>query len=82
VGGIAEMKRMWLRARFRGKGVGRALAETLIAAAREEGYGAVRLETLSVMPHARELYRSMGFTEVPHPSAEPFPGSMVMERLL
>ncbi len=80
--GVAEMKRMWLRPRFRGKGIGRALADTLVAAAREEGYGAVRLETLSVMPRARELYRSMGFVEIPHTSGQPFPGSVIMERLL
>ncbi len=79
---VAEMKRMWLRPRFRGMGIGRALARTLIEAASEEGYSAVRLETLSIMPRARELYRSMGFVDVPHTSDQPFPGSTVMQRLL
>ncbi len=79
---VAEMKRMWLRPRYRGMGIGRVLARTLIEAASEEGYSAVRLETLTIMPRARDLYRSMGFVDIPHTSAQPFPGSTVMQRLL
>lgn len=75
----AEMKRMWLRPAHRGKGLGRVVADALIAAAREEGYRVVRLETLSVMPTARELFRGMGFREIPHEKKNPFPGSVLME---
>lgn len=76
---VAEMRRMWLRPAHRGKGLGRVVADALLAAAREEGYRAVRLETLSVMPTARELFRAMGFREIPHEKKNPFPGSVLME---
>lgn len=79
---VAEMKRMWLRPAHRGKGLGRAVAAALVAAAREEGYRSVRLETLSVMPTARELYKAMGFREIPHEKKDPFPGSVLMEMRL
>lgn len=75
----AEMKRMWLRPEHRGKGLGRVVADALIAAAREDGYRVVRLETLSVMPAARSLFKTMGFEEVPHVKRNPFPGSVLME---
>jgi GNAT superfamily N-acetyltransferase len=42
---ICEMKRMYVRPEFRGMRVGRQLAEALILAARESGYGLMRLET-------------------------------------
>ncbi|HEU4385197.1 MAG TPA: GNAT family N-acetyltransferase [Anaeromyxobacteraceae bacterium] len=76
--GAAEMKRMWVRPAFRGRGLGRAVAEALLAAARAEGYARVRLDTLPVMTEAQALYRSLGFVEVP-PGPNPHPGAIHME---
>src|SRR5207245_313020 len=58
---IAEMKRVYVRPAFRGKGLGRALVEAVIAAARLIGYRKLRLETTTFMEGAQALYRSLGF---------------------
>ena len=60
----AEMKRLYVRAGFRGAKVGLALTERIIADAREIGYRALVLDTLSTMHRAQELYRSLGFVEI------------------
>jgi putative acetyltransferase len=60
-----EMKRLWVRTAHQGKGLGRALAEAIVAAARERHYTAMYLDT---MPHSMQaayaLYRAMGFHPV------------------
>jgi GNAT superfamily N-acetyltransferase len=60
----AEVKRMFVDAAWRGRGVGRALMETVISGARDRGYRTLRLGTLHDMDAARELYRSLGFTPI------------------
>jgi len=58
---IGEIKRVYVRPAFRGKGLGRALIEAVIAGARQIGYRKLRLETASFMEGAQALYRSLGF---------------------
>jgi GNAT superfamily N-acetyltransferase len=55
---------MYVDRAWRGKGVGRALLETLIAHARTLGYDHLRLGTLNDMSAARSLYRSLGFAPI------------------
>src|SRR5579863_4652603 len=63
--GICEMKRLYLRPQFRGKGFGRALADRIIAEARQIGYERMRLDTVEpVMKDAVAMYRRIGFKEI------------------
>jgi ribosomal protein S18 acetylase RimI-like enzyme len=64
--GICEMKRLWIEPGFAGVGIGRALAERIIAEGRAIGYARMRLDTIAPrMPAAQRLYASLGFCEIP-----------------
>jgi GNAT superfamily N-acetyltransferase len=56
-----EMKRMFVYPRFRGEGIGLALATQLIDNAREAGYRAMRLDTSIRQAEAKGLYSRLGF---------------------
>ena len=78
-GGICEMKRLFLRPEFRGRGLGRKCAEEVVQIAREMGYTALRLHTLPTMRAAIALYRSMGFAEIAPYDETPVEGVLFME---
>ena len=61
--GACELKRMYVRPRFRGQGVGKALGQRMIDDARAIGYALIRLDTADSLTTARGLYTALGFRE-------------------
>ncbi|MGB9241795.1 MAG: GNAT family N-acetyltransferase [Candidatus Acidiferrales bacterium] len=63
---VCEMKRLFVKPEFRGCGLGRKMAATLVGEAREMGYSAMRLDTVAEkMGDAVRLYKELGFHEIP-----------------
>lgn len=77
--GVCEMKRLWVRPEFRGKKIGRKLAETVIAEARKIGYSIMKLDTIDTMTEAITMYQSMGFAETSAYRYNPIEGAKYME---
>lgn len=63
--GICELRSLFVRPAYRGRGVARQLVEAALAQAREIGYRHVRLDTLDFMVGAQTLYHSYGFNDIP-----------------
>lgn len=61
---ICEMKRLYIRPAARGTGLGRALADTVVAEAARLGYRQLRLDTLASMERAIAMYLQMGFQRI------------------
>jgi GNAT superfamily N-acetyltransferase len=61
----AEVKRMFVRQPFRGRGISRQLLTVAEDEARRLGYQRILLETGSAQPEAVGLYRSSGYEQIP-----------------
>jgi putative acetyltransferase len=80
---IGEMKRLYVRPEFRGRGLGRTLTQKLIAEAKQIGYESLRLDTLpGKMDQAIAMYRSLGFREIAPYYRNPVEGATFMELIL
>ena len=66
-----EIKRLYVRARFRGHKLGEQMVERLMADAREIGYTCILLDTLPFLRTAIQMYLRMGFYEIPSYNGSP-----------
>ncbi|MCI8328231.1 MAG: GNAT family N-acetyltransferase [Oscillibacter sp.] len=78
----AELKRLYVRPRFRGRQIGRRLVEQLLADATGAGYLGVRLDTFPFMESAIRLYECCGFTRIGAYNDNPIADAVFMERPL
>jgi ribosomal protein S18 acetylase RimI-like enzyme len=77
-----EVKRLYVRPAFRGRGLARKLIESAIQEARTLGYTELYCDTLPSMQSALALYRSIGFIETEPYSANPTPGAIFLRLTL
>ena len=66
-----ELKRFYVRAEFRGRGIGQELIARLIDEARDAGYARIILDSHISMTSAHRIYQSFGFENVPPPDDFP-----------
>jgi GNAT superfamily N-acetyltransferase len=64
--GVAEVKRVFVRPDYRGRGISRQLMELLENHAREQGYRVLILETNGLLVPAMKLYESLGYKVIPN----------------
>lgn len=74
-----ELKRLFVRPGFRGKGIARKLVTEVLRRATDKGYECVVLDTLQTMSEAQTLYRALGFEEIPAYYENPKAGTKYMK---
>ena len=75
-----EIKRLYVRPNHRGSGLGRMLAEHVLAAAKEMKFRRVFLDTLPTMTAAIAMYRKLGFADVEPYCHNPVAGALYLAR--
>jgi carbonic anhydrase len=73
-----EAKRLYVRPQFRGRGVGRALLDWVIAQARAMGYREMVGDTIPQMAVALEMYDRAGFERTGPYAEAPTPGAIYL----
>lgn len=71
----AEVKRLYVRRQYQGKGLGRVLMDNLLLKLKRIGYTRVVLDAVPPTKKAQELYELMGFEEIEPYFFNPTPGT-------
>jgi putative acetyltransferase len=77
-----EMKRLYVRPKFRSHHVGKALVEQLLKDAAALGYTKMKLDTLQKLQAAISLYKKAGFVETAAYYENPLDAVIYMEKIL
>ena len=64
-GATCELKRLYVRPAFRGRGIAGAMMQRILDDARAIGYTAMLLDTLPFLTSAIRMYRALGFYDIP-----------------
>ncbi|MBL0882273.1 MAG: GNAT family N-acetyltransferase [Chitinophagaceae bacterium] len=78
--GVCEMKRLYVKPKFRKYGIGRSLVEQLITESYQLGYTDMRLDTLERLKPAISLYKSLGFEKTQAYNENPLSGVVYIEK--
>lgn len=76
--GRCEFKRLYVRPAFRGRRVGHALLDWVIAEARSLAYAEMLADTLPVMASALQMYERAGFERIPPYAGNPTPDAVYL----
>ncbi len=68
--GVCELRKMYLKSEYRGRGNGKRLLKHAIASAKGLGMIRIELETARVLKEAIGLYEKFGFQEIEHAEFE------------
>lgn len=78
----AEMKRLYVRPDYRGKGIASALVKRILEDASELGYTSIYLDTLSSLTDAVRLYQKMGFERIESYNESPCKSTLFFRKKL
>ena len=79
---ICEMKRLYLRERWRGRGIGRQLAEGCLSFACDAGYAKMARDTELGLQTGISMYAKIGFVEISQYYENPMKDMIYMEKEL
>lgn len=77
-----ELKRLYVRPQFRGKGIARMLCERILEEAEKTGYREIYLDTLPELSDAIRLYEKLGFTYTDCYNDSPLERTVFMKKVL
>lgn len=77
-----ELKRMYVKPGYQNKGIGKKLLEEALQLAKDCNYTLVKLDTLNYMFPAIQLYKQVGFYEIPSYYHNPISTAVFFEKKL